>query len=64
MEDLITKLQDINKLDPLVKYSIQILNSGAFILNVMSELGWKQIDCKDSQDLREKMYRIVLKYQS
>ena len=61
MEDLITKLQDLNRLDPLVKYSIQILATGEFVLHVMSELGWKQIDCCDCQCLREKMYRIVLK---
>lgn len=61
MEDLIGKLQDLNSLNPLVNYSIQILPSGRFVLHVESELGWRRIDCLDSQDLREKMYRIVLK---
>ena len=64
MEDLIPKLQDLNRLNPLVKYSIQILSSGNFTLHVMSELGWRQIECIDAQKLREEMYQIILKYKS
>lgn len=60
MTDLIDKLQDLNKVDPLFNYSIQILSSGRFVLHGKSDFGTKKIDCCDCQCLREKMYRIVL----
>jgi len=60
MNDLIDKLQDLNRLDPLFKYSIQIMNSGYFVLHGISPTDDKHILCEDAQKLREEMYRIVL----
>lgn len=62
MEDLIGKLQDLNRIDPLFKYSIQILNSGEFVLHGLSDYKHTEIKCCDSQCLREKMYKIILRF--
>lgn len=69
MEDLITKLQDLNRIDELQDYSIQILSNGKFILHrhYVAEFikGGTQfikegVECEDSQKLREEMYKIIL----
>ena len=66
MEDLITKLQDLNRIDPLHKWNILIRNDGGFNLygadTFNDEL--EKIECDDEQDLREQMYRIILKNRS
>ena len=61
MKDLILKLQDLNRIDPLWEYNIQILNSGEFVLHGKSPgKENKYMRCADSQCLREEMYRIIL----
>jgi hypothetical protein len=61
MNDLIGKLQDLNRIDKEFNYTIQILSTGEFILHGLSRSDEKHIRCCDSQCLREKMYDIILK---
>ena len=74
MKDLICKLSDLNAKDPNWEYSIEIKPSGAFILhgistdNIFNKLFGlpekkRQFACKDAQDLRTEMYRIILNLQ-
>ena len=62
MDDLITKLQDLNRIDPLWDYTIQIVCDGSFILHGVSpnKENKKEVRCTDTQCLREEMYRIIL----
>ena len=71
MRDLVDKLADLNAIDPDWEYSIEIKPSGAFVLHGLASehifnkiLGLpqkrKQIPCRDDQDLRTEMYRIIL----
>ena len=62
MEDLVNKLQDLNRISSR-KYSIQILSSGEFVLHERLE-NESSYFCCDAQELRERMYRIILKYRS
>jgi len=61
MEDLITKLQDLNRLDPLHFYNILIIRNGGFELMIDDFYHETSIECEDAQELREEMYRIILK---
>lgn len=71
MEDLITKLADLNRKDPDWDYSVEIKPSGAFVLHGVAtkeqfvdeskRIFTKRIPCKDCQALRTEMYRIILK---
>jgi hypothetical protein len=71
MKDIINKLADLNRIDPSWEYSVEIKSTGAFILHGLSAdsifnkiLGLpekkRRIVCKDDQDLRTEMYRIIL----
>ena len=62
MEDLIYKLDDLNRLDTMWNYDIIIHPTGRFTLQGVSpneeSEKWKSFD--DAQELREHMYRLVL----
>ena len=61
MKDLLDKLKDLNRIDPMWEYTIQILPSGRFILHGLApNAECKRIECGDVQCLREEMYKIVL----
>ena len=70
MKDLIDKLADINKCDPNYDYTIEIKPTGAFVLHGLAARARfepdptkeyvKRIPCRDDQDLRTEMYRIIL----
>lgn len=63
MKDLIGKLEDLNNMDQYASYDIRILPTGRFLLHKNTSKETETIECHDDQDLREKMYRILLKLQ-
>ena len=61
MEEIIAKLQDLNKADVMWTYRLTITEYGIIVLNGYGpDGGQKHIPCYTVQELREEMYRIIL----